>query len=412
MKISFTLFVLSIAINTSAQRCATKDYSERNIPSVAQNPSTPVSITSGRDTLNNEVIVVPVVIHVLYNNGTQNISDAQVLSQIKSLNDDYRRFNADAEKTPIPFQSVAADTRIVFCLAKVDPYGRYTTGIIRKYTKEPVWLSDDQMKFSAKGGDDGWDSKKYLNIWVCNLFGRTLGYAVLPGGPAESDGVVIQYNVFGTTGTLNAEFSKGRTTTHEIGHWLGLKHLWGDSQCGDDGIDDTPQQQTNNTYCPSFPHTSSCSVDGYGDMFMNYMDFTDDECMNMFTAGQKSEMRSQFAAGNPRNSLLSSNVCDSSLAQGGPLPGDTTVEQKVDIAVYPNPFANEVTIKSENPKELIGKTVRMYDVTGKLFVTQILQSQKTVISLTNLPPGIYFLKIEGMRNTGVFKLIKQGRYSN
>lgn len=412
MKISFTLFILSIAINTSAQRCATKDYSERNISSVAQNPSTPVNVASGRDTLNNEVIVVPVVIHVLYNNSTQNISDAQVLSQIKSLNDDYRRFNADAEKTPIPFQSVAADTRIVFCLAKVDPNGRYTTGIIRKYTKEQLWLSDDEMKFSSKGGDDGWDSKKYLNIWVCNLFGRTLGYAVLPGGPAESDGVVIQYNVFGATGTLNPEFSKGRTTTHEIGHWLGLKHLWGDAQCGDDGIDDTPQQQTNNTYCPSFPHTSSCSVDGNGDMFMNYMDFTDDECMNMFTAGQKSKMRSQFAAGNPRNSFLSSNVCDSSLAQAGPLPGDSTVGQKLDIAVYPNPFANEVTIKSENPKELIGKTVRMYDVTGKLFVTQILQSQKTVISLTKLPAGIYFLKIEGVRNTGVFKLIKQSRYSN
>ena len=406
MKISFTLFILSFAFYVSAQRCGTEDYLKRNNRSFTDAPLTSVNITAGRDTLSNEVIVIPVVVHILYNNTTQNISNAQVLSQVKTLNEDYRRLNADAEATPIPFQNVAADIRIVFCLAKVDPNGRYTPGIIRKYTKEQFWLADDEMKFSSKGGDDAWDAKKYLNIWVCNLFGRTLGYAVLPNGPVEKDGVVIQYNVFGTTGVLNPEFNKGRTTTHEIGHWLGLKHLWGDASCGDDGVNDTPPQQTNNSYCPSFPHASSCSINSSGDMFMNYMDFTDDVCMNMFTVAQKNEMRGLFASGNPRNSFLTSNVCDSSLAQGGPLPNDT-IPDKMNITVYPNPFTNEVTIKSENSGDIIGKTIKLYDATGKLFVTLTIQSQKTVIPLSNFPAGIYFIKIEGMKAPGVFKLIKQ-----
>src|SRR5690606_8332747 len=136
------------------------------------------------------------------------------------------------------FKKVAADTRIEFCLAKVDPDGRATTGIVRTFTKKTQFMADDEVKFSSKGGSDAWDATKYLNIWVCNLFGRTLGYAVLPGGPLERDGVVMKYNVFGTTGAVSAPYNKGRTATHEIGHWLGLQHLWGSEVCGSDGIDD------------------------------------------------------------------------------------------------------------------------------------------------------------------------------
>jgi hypothetical protein len=321
------------------------------------------------------------------------------------LNNDYRRLNADTANTPAPFKNIAADTRIAFCLAKVDPNGKYTSGIIHKYTTSGLFLSNDEMKFSSTGGDDAWDSKKYLNIWVCNLFGRTLGYAVMPGGPANKDGIVIQYNVFGTTGTVTSPFNKGRTTTHEVGHWLGLRHLWGDAVCGDDGIADTPPQQTNSTNCPTFPHTSSCSINFYGDMFMSYMDFTDDACMNMFTQGQKNEMRSLFALGNTRNSFLNSSVCDSSLAQGGPLPQDT-ITSNIAISVYPNPFSNHIIISCKNPAEIMGKTVKLYDVTGKLFAVQILQSQKTSITVNYLPSGMYFLKIEGGNKPQVFKLIK------
>ena len=172
-----------------------------------------------------------------------------------------------------------------------------------------------------------------------------MGYGVLPGGPAEKDGVVIQYSVFGTIGNVSAPFDKGRTATHEIGHWLGLRHTWGDAVCGDDGIADTPPQQASSSGCPSFPQLSSCSINFAGDMFMNYMDFTDDACMNMFTQDQKNEMRGLFALGNPRNSFLNSSVCDSTLAMGGPLPIDTVGTQAdVEVSVFPNPFNSQINI--------------------------------------------------------------------
>jgi hypothetical protein len=370
MKFIFTFICLGFVIYVSAQRCGTPQYAEKNNAAILFSATT---ATDGgvRDTLPGEVIVVPVVIHVLYHSNIQNISDQQVLSQLTVLNNDYRRLNADTMSTPAPFKSVAADARIVFCLAKVGPDGRSTSGIIHKHTTSDLFLADDGMKFSSSGGDDAWDSKKYLNIWVCNLFGRTLGYAVMPGGPAERDGVVIQYTAFGTLGTAAAPFNKGRTATHEIGHWLGLRHLWGDAECGDDGIADTPTQETSNSGCSSFPHLSSCSINSYGDMFMDFMDFTDDACMNMFTQGQKSEMRSLFALGNSRNSFLNSSVCDSSLAQGGPLPADTTASKdNITISVYPNPFSNQVTINCNNEADINGKTVKLYDVTGKLFIVQ------------------------------------------
>lgn len=407
MKITLTLICLLSTFISNAQRCATPAYSKLNPVSRNFNPNASVKGAGDRDTLNDEVITIPVVVHVLYNNSEQNISDQQIKSQIDALNNDYRRRNADAINTPSPFNLVAADTRISFCLAKVDSEGKYTTGIIRKYTKESSFLADDQMKFSSKGGDNAWDPTKYLNIWVCNLFGRTLGYAVLPGSPAEKDGVVIKYNVFGTTGTLTAPYNKGRTATHEIGHWLGLKHLWGDSDCGDDGIADTPPQQTSNSFCPTFPHLSACSNNQYGDMFMNFMDFTDDACMNMFTQGQKSVMRSLFAKGNLKNSFLNTFVCDSTNAEGGPVVAPPDSVASTLITAYPNPFISEVNISSKNAADVVGKSLKIYDITGKLIVTQVIQSQKTTLHLDYLPPGLYLMKIEGSGNSTVYKLLKQ-----
>lgn len=407
MKIIFTLLCFTIIYSVSAQRCATAEYSKdhpiQNFNMLRGSGDT----THTRDTLKDEVIVIPVVVHILYNNNAQNISDEQVLSQIKVLNDDYRRHNADAVNTPDAFKSVAADARIQFCLAKVDPQGRPSTGIIHKFTKEGQFLADDGVKFSSKGGDDAWDATKYLNLWVCNLFGRTLGYAVLPGSPAGKDGVVIQYDVFGTIGNISTQYNKGRTATHEIGHWLGLKHLWGDSACGDDGIADTPPQETSNSYCPVFPHLSSCSINAYGDMFMNFMDFTDDGCMNLFTQGQKAEMRSLFALGGPRNSFLISGVCDSSNAiEAGPLPIDTK-PNTFKITAYPNPFNTSLTVVSNNEDEVVGRILKLYNIAGKLLVTQTIQSLNTNINVSNLPSGIYILRIEGKKNNYVYKLIKQ-----
>lgn len=386
---------IAFFLPASAQRCDTYNYLLKH---PVQNTASQINQKNSsvtRDTLANEVIIIPVVIHVLYNKATENISDAQVLSQLQVLNNDYRRLNADAVNTPSAFAGVAADARIVFCLAKIDPYGKSTSGIIRKFTSVQSWTADDRMKFSAQGGDDAWTSKRYLNIWVCNLFGRSLGYSSLPGSEADKDGVVIQSDAFGTTGTVVAPYNKGRTATHEIGHWLGLKHLWGDAVCGDDGIADTPPQQTYTTGCPSFPHLSSCSINSYGDMFMNFMDFTDDACMNMFTQDQKKEMRSLFAAGGYRNSFLNSTVCDSNSVQRAPLPVDSTSGAKMSVSLYPNPATNFINIEIKNQYDIVGKTVKVYNALGTEVMTFILSSPKQKISIEQLPKGFYILKFDG-----------------
>jgi hypothetical protein len=251
-------------------------------------------------------ITIPVVIHVVYRTNTENISDAQVLSQIDILNKDYAKQNSDTSTVPDMFKAVASKTGIQFCLAQRDPAGNPTTGIVRKSTAKTSFVDDDAVKSNSTGGDDPWDRTKYLNIWVCNLGGGLLGYAQFPGGPASSDGVVILYTAFGNTGVAAAPYNLGRTATHEVGHWLNLYHIWGDANCGDDKVGDTPAQATSNYGCPTFPH-KTCS--NQGDMSMNYMDYTDDRCMYMFSAGQASRMNSLFASGGARESLLTSNGC-------------------------------------------------------------------------------------------------------
>lgn len=405
MKSFLTLTLCVCMLYASGQRCATQEYLEQHNFLRTGAPPVSKSDPAARDTLPNEVIVIPVVVHVLYHTSAQNISDVQIKSQIEALNRDYRRKNADAVNTPQAFRSVAADTRIVFSLAKVDPQGYKTTGIIRKHTKEPLFLADDQMKFSSKGGDDAWDADKYLNIWVCDLFGRMLGYSVLPGSPPDRDGVVIKYTAFGTTGTVSAPYNKGRTATHEIGHWLGLRHLWGDQDCGDDGIADTPPQKGGNSGCPIFPKLSSCSPNGLGDMFMNFMDFTDDACMNMFTLGQKAEMRSLFAKGNPRNSLLQYSLWDDAGAQAAPLPPEEATSNS-DIVVYPNPFMTGIYIKGGLNSEMNGSKVTIYNNEGRLLKSLKMNDYSSYISMQELPPGLYIIRIETDGALIVRKLIK------
>lgn len=423
------LIFLSSFLTTTAQRiCGSTEYTSnllKNNPALQNSyneieqqiaRATAKSNLRARDTSANELINVPVVIHVIYKTAAQNISDAQILSQFESLNRDFSNQNADRSNTPQVFTPFVADTRIKFCLAQVDPKGKKTSGIIRKSTNIDVFSADDAMKYSAGGGDDAWDSKKYLNIWVCNLGGRSLGYATPPGGPANLDGVVIAFDAFGTTGNLRATFNKGRTATHEIGHWLGLKHIWGDSDCGDDGIDDTPRQKSYNFGCPSFPHVTTCSPDANGDMFMNFMDFSDDACMNMFTIGQKKRMRALFANGNLRNSFLTSFACDSNLVQGGALPVTPSVDTTSPVApvtaaviakVYPNPVQSEVIIECKSASKIAVKGIRIYNLVGVKVFTAALDKEKTNFNLSFLPAGIYIVRIGEGNEQYTTKLIRQ-----
>ncbi len=260
------------------------------------------------------IITIPTVVHVLYNTNAQNISDAQIESQMQVLNDDFRRLNADASSTPSAFVGVAADAEIEFCLASIDPDGNPTTGITRTYTSTSAFSTNDAMKFSSTGGIDAWPTGDYLNVWVCNMSGGILGYAQFPGGNASTDGVVNLTTATGTTGNVSSPFDGGRTLTHEVGHWLNLRHIWGDGGCSvDDFVSDTPTSDNPNYGC-STGHVSCSSTD----MVQNYMDYSNDACMNLFTEGQKSRMRALFDAGGWRASLLTSNGCGG----GGTPPTD------------------------------------------------------------------------------------------
>lgn len=366
-----------------------------------------------RDTTPLEIIHVPVVIHVLYNAAAQNISDAQIKSQIEALNKDFSNTNDDKVNTPAVFKPYATDTRIRFCLAQVDPSGKRTTGIIRKYTTNSVFFADDAMKSSSTGGDNAWDSKRYLNIWVCALSGRTLGYGTPPGGPVSLDGIVISYDVFGTVGNLRAPFNKGRTATHEIGHWLGLRHLWGDTECGDDGVDDTPRQKHYNYGCPTFPRVTTCSPNGNGDMFMNYMDYSDDGCMNMFTIGQKKRMRALFASNNLRNSFLNSYACDSNLVQAAPVAvNPVAAVQPVVVApapvkVYPNPTTGAITIDCKSATKTAPKTLAVFSVMGVKLMTVQLMQEKTVLNISGLQSGVYIIHVGEGKDAYYGKIVKQ-----
>ena len=245
---------------------------------------------------------IPVVVHVVYKTPAENITAAQVRSQIRVLNRDFRATNTDRAKVPPVWRGLVANCGVNFALAKRDPMGKATTGITRTKTAKAGFPADDSVKFRSKGGADAWPTDKYLNIWVCSLKDGLLGYAQFPGGPSRTDGVVILNVAFGTTGAASAPFNLGRTATHEVGHWLNLRHIWGDTEdcSGTDFVVDTPNAAGPNFGKPAFPHVS-CNNGPNGDMFMNYMDYVDDNAMFMFTSQQV--IRIQAALNGPRRTL-------------------------------------------------------------------------------------------------------------
>jgi hypothetical protein len=236
------------------------------------------------------LVTVDVVVNVVYRTDAQNVSDAQVKSQISVLNRDFKATNTDKKKVPEPWKGLVTNSRLRFKLAKV----------VRRRTTRSSFPTDDSVKRASSGGIAPFEPESHLNLWVCALGGGVLGYAQFPGGPASTDGVVVDYRAFGTRGTAQKPFNLGRTATHEVGHYFNLRHIWGDTEdcSGTDSVADTPNAAGPNYGTPSFP-SISCGNGPNGDMFMNYMDYVDDAAMFMFTAQQVVRMRTALEAARP-----------------------------------------------------------------------------------------------------------------
>ncbi|MFI5219982.1 MAG: T9SS type A sorting domain-containing protein [Bacteroidia bacterium] len=348
------------------------------------------------------VLNIPVVVHVVYKNASENISDAQIVSQIDALNRDFRKLNVDFSSVPLVFQPLGADMNISFCLASVDPNGNPTTGITRTSTSVQSFSQTNEPKFTSTGGHDNWDPEHYLNLWACDIAPPLLGYATFPtdlSTDPQLDGVVIDYAYFGT---INATppFDLGRTGTHEVGHWLNLRHIWGDANCGDDFVNDTPTQQGPNSGCPAFPHVT-CSNGPDGDLFYDYMDYSDDACLLLFTNGQK--LRTDATISTFRSGLASSNGC------GNGTTGIAVIAKDASFNVFPNPAADKITI-TFNTNTNSNAVLNIYNSIGvqvKSMPLSKLNDEKVALDISELSKGIYVIELINEGSKNIKKLVVQ-----
>jgi hypothetical protein len=363
------------------------------------------------------VYTLPVVVHIIHNGSavgsSYNLSDAQILSQIAVLNEDYRKLNADAALVPTVWQGVAVDCEINFCLAQRDPNGAATTGIDRINRNSKGWTPPPYAQAYVDATikpNSIWNVNKYLNIWVCALSGGLLGYATFPPsstlsglsapyGTTTTDGVVIQYNAFGRVGTLDATYNKGRSATHEIGHWLGLRHIWGDGNCATDYCNDTPTQSTANFGCPSFPQVT-CSNGPNGDMWMNYMDYTDDPCMYMFSNNQKTRMTTVLTHTPYRVALAASDACNP------PVVGVDENSELAKLSIFPNPTQGELSVLIAEQRSKGNVSFRVLNNIGaEVFSSSVPAnaSGNYKLNLANLSQGFYFVEIKTSEGSRIEK---------
>jgi hypothetical protein len=410
MKLKHLLLLAALAtlftqVNAQADKCVTMSVWDRVVqkdPSALERKAaSELAIQNWIATYGNAdetqaVITIPVVVHIVYNNQTQNISDAQVFSQISALNEDFRLLNADSVPVGHAFWPNTADSQIEFCLASFDPNGLPTNGITRTSTTHGLFndANSDDVKFTSLGGKDNWDPTSYLNMWVCNLGSGLYGYATFPSELStdpDYDGVVIDFEAFGSMGTATAPANLGRTGTHEIGHWLNLSHIWGDDFCGDDLVNDTEPAEESNYGCPTFPYNAfnSCGTGADGEMYMNYMDYVDDNCMNMFTFGQKNRMRA--AINGDRSDLLISAGCSGIAAVKDVLHADM-------IVLSPNPSNGAITLTARNfvPKNA---TIAVSNALGvEVLRHEGVKSFPFELDLSAMPSDIYFVRISNGNN--------------
>lgn len=350
------------------------------------------------------VVTIPVVFHVVWNTTAESLNVNRLNDQLAVLNADYRKLNTDWSNTPSAWQGLVADCEVQFCLAQRDPSGNATTGITYTNTTVTSFSTNNAVKYNSQGGKNIWDRNKYLNIWVCDLGSGLLGYAQFPGGNSATDGVVIDYQYTGTTGA-SAPFNKGRTATHEVGHWLNLRHIWADDNGGctsDDLVSDTPIQANYTFNCPSPSSviTDACQPSAPGIMWMNYMDYVDDACMYMFTTGQKTRITATLNG--TRVSIKTSNGCT-------PPSAGVTEYTSYAINIIPNPGSGQFIVSSP-VYSLKDCQVRVFDAVGKQMTNfQNGNSIEVKLDLSALPEGVYFLQLDNGTGTITKRLIITGK---
>lgn len=377
LKTTFTCFLLLTCLLSKAQhihtdRCGTGIVMEqyfRQFPAYRKTFEERLDQLRKQAVLRKEIqadarvqasLQVPVVFHVLLPNPAQ-VTDAQLLGQLKTINDDFSGSNADSVNIPAAFKDRFGKSQISFCLAQRNPLDEPTSGIVRKtYTVGSSPGLGDPVKYTALGGSDAWDPGRFLNIWVTEISGGTLGYSFLPGTPglpAQEMGLVLNYRYTGNSGTATAPFNLGRTATHELGHFFGLQHIWGAAEntrsCSDsDGVSDTPNQDTANFGTPVFPKTDACTPSAPGVMFMNYMDYVNDAAMMMFTQGQAALMETALINSSDRSGLLQSNGCTAPVIY----PLDARVVAGVNISdgavLCSGSFSPSITIRNSGTTTL------------------------------------------------------------
>ncbi|OFX67149.1 MAG: hypothetical protein A2X12_07895 [Bacteroidetes bacterium GWE2_29_8] len=405
MSIFKNIFLIFFIISLSAYclysqnnyHCGTTKYTEKIY---AQNPELKRTIDSinieQRNTIREKSLknteeyaelIIPVVVHVVYDSTStltklyQNIKDNQIYSAIETLNKDFNLLNDDRVNVPDEFKSLAGSANLRFVLANRDPSGNITTGITRTATDVTYWTLEDNVKYSSEGGKDPWDTKKYLNIWVCNLEDSYVaGYATLPEmtyyNSGYIQGIVIKSDMFGSVGSAA---NHARVVTHEVGHWVGLYHIWGDytgcSSIYDDYIDDTPIQRTENYGCPEYP-SASCSSNS--DMFMNYMDYTDSYCQNIFTKGQVEWLRKRI-------DMFRKGIKTSTGYVG---IDDKLFEKSFNIS--PNPVKDVINVNFAFQNHVF-----YYEIinTNSVVQSKGILSQNKINMGNNISNGVYFLRI-------------------
>ncbi|MBI2257866.1 MAG: T9SS type A sorting domain-containing protein [Flavobacteriia bacterium] len=425
----FLFFIPGMFYSQTIHKCYSKeaiDYQNSLIPNYEQHVNEQFEIAkqwSNNHTPTRSLYTIPVVFHIVYNNSEQNISDDIIQNQIDILNQDYARLNPDTVNTRLEFQNLVGSTNVRFVLAQVDPDGNPTSGITRTQTNMSTfgtWDLDfnelEKVKSTVDGGKDPWDQEHYLNIWVCDMsvdflgtpYVMLLGYATpplgLPNWPPDSgtedlgDGVVLQYHAVGdflhNTNDILPE-SKGRTAVHEVGHYLGLRHIWGDGDCTmDDGIEDTPDATDASMQDCNF-NINSCNADVMGlgdlnDMVENFMDYSSELCQNSFTQNQIALMHGVLENQRQELALINFGV------------GIDEIEN-LDFNVFPNPTYTNLNFSSV--KEM--KNISIYNLNGTLLFEKEGNFLSTSLNVNDLSSGIYVVNVNFMNGQSFHKKISK-----